>query len=271
MFRNKAARFFRLALAVSSGMIASNAYSAPVLYIHDSVGQLGTVDVATGTANVIGSMGTVMTDIAFDPLGNLYGLSFTHLYSINKNTAAVSVIGAHGISGGNALVFGNDGTLYGAGNTTTNLYKVNLATGASASLGNIGAYSAGDLAFNGGNFYLASTNSQLVRVNLASNAAGTVVGNFGFSNVFGLATAENGVLYGVSGTSIFSVNTATGAGTPLTNYLGQGLGISYGSSFVAEAAPIPLPAAVWLFGTGLLGLIGVARRKAYTAGQRIDA
>lgn len=32
---------------------------------------------------------------------------------------------------------------------------------------------------------------------------------------------------------------------------------------------VPLPAAVWLFGSGLLGLIGVARRK--TAGSRLHA
>ena len=29
----------------------------------------------------------------------------------------------------------------------------------------------------------------------------------------------------------------------------------------ADAAVIPVPAAVWLFGSGLLGLIGIARRK----------
>ncbi len=29
----------------------------------------------------------------------------------------------------------------------------------------------------------------------------------------------------------------------------------------AAAAPVPVPAAVWLFGSGLLGLVGVARRK----------
>lgn len=28
-----------------------------------------------------------------------------------------------------------------------------------------------------------------------------------------------------------------------------------------EFAPVPIPAAVWLFGSGLLGLIGMARRK----------
>jgi hypothetical protein len=32
-------------------------------------------------------------------------------------------------------------------------------------------------------------------------------------------------------------------------------------SFLTLASPIPVPAAVWLFGSGLLGLIGVARRK----------
>jgi hypothetical protein len=32
-------------------------------------------------------------------------------------------------------------------------------------------------------------------------------------------------------------------------------------------APVPVPAAVWLFGTGLLGLIGVARRKSKRRAQ----
>jgi hypothetical protein len=32
-------------------------------------------------------------------------------------------------------------------------------------------------------------------------------------------------------------------------------------SITADLAPIPIPAAVWLFGSGLVGLVGVARRK----------
>jgi hypothetical protein len=35
-----------------------------------------------------------------------------------------------------------------------------------------------------------------------------------------------------------------------------------GGDFSQYIAPIPIPAAVWLFGSGLLGLVGVARRKA---------
>ncbi len=35
-----------------------------------------------------------------------------------------------------------------------------------------------------------------------------------------------------------------------------------GDTLIAKAGPVvPVPAAVWLFGSGLIGLIGVARRK----------
>ena len=30
---------------------------------------------------------------------------------------------------------------------------------------------------------------------------------------------------------------------------------------ITSVTPVPVPAAVWLFGSGLLGLVGVARRK----------
>jgi len=35
-----------------------------------------------------------------------------------------------------------------------------------------------------------------------------------------------------------------------------------GNTLAVDLAPIPVPAAVWLFGSGLLGLAGVARRRA---------
>ena len=41
----------------------------------------------------------------------------------------------------------------------------------------------------------------------------------------------------------------------------NGSGIFYDNIVFAEVSPIPVPAAVWLFGSGLIGLIGIARRK----------
>jgi hypothetical protein len=37
--------------------------------------------------------------------------------------------------------------------------------------------------------------------------------------------------------------------------------VAFGSDVIEPPNPIPLPAAVWLFGSGLLGLIGIAIKK----------
>lgn len=43
---------------------------------------------------------------------------------------------------------------------------------------------------------------------------------------------------------------------------GPGPGGQKGNTLGVDLNPIPVPAAVWLFGSGLLGLVGVARRRA---------
>ena len=110
------------------------------LWIHDSNGNLGTYDFNSGIVTVIGNMGPVMTDIAYDPSGNLFGITFSSLYSIDPTTAGTSLIGSHRISGGNARVFGSDGTWYGAGHRTPNLFSIDVTTGTGTELGNMGVY-----------------------------------------------------------------------------------------------------------------------------------
>lgn len=217
--------------------IAGQAVAEPVLYIDDANGNLGTVDVQTGAVTVIGATGVVLTDIAFAPNGKLYGITFTDVYRIDPKTAAATRIGAHGIPQANALVFGSDGTLYATGNGTTNLYSINLYTGVANTLTSIGVNSAGDLAFNNGYLYLSSTTNELIEIDPYTYDV-TDVGPFGFADVYGLATGDDGVLYGVSGTQIFSVDTATGMGTFLSDYGGQGLLSANGTSFITEAKPV---------------------------------
>ena len=267
--RNKT-RFLTIILVVGLFVFGTMvAVAAPVMYVHDERGNLGLVDVVSGSVSMIGNMGTVMTDIAFDPYGNLYGLSLTTLYSINSETGTSRRIGNHGVSAGNALVFGADGTLYAAGNTSTSLYCLDKNTGTGTPLGNMRVSSGGDLAFHDGNFYLASSNSELVIIDLVSQefVAG-IIGAFGVSNMFGLATGDDGVLYGVAGTTIYTIDTQTGAALNPVSFAGQGLGNAYGQSFFTEAgadpdmpATIPEPSSMLLAATGLGVLFLVIKRK----------
>lgn len=58
-----------------------------------------------------------------------------------------------------------------------------------------------------------------------------------------------------------SVDQAGGDGIPGTPMAPLGPFAGFNANFNANLAPVPVPAAVWLFGSGLLGLVGVARRR----------
>ena len=91
---------------------------------------------------------------------------------------------------------------------------------------------------------------------------------FGFPNaggdplefLFEVTGGDAAGLYGGVG-SIGGIILSGGTGFTgdfTTDFSGSG-------TAVADVAPIPLPAAVWLFGSGLLGLVGVSRRRRASA------
>ena len=248
--------------AVTAAIVCCSALAAqaaPILWLSTSNNQLATVDVATGASNVIGNTGVFLTDIAFNPTGSLYGISFTDLYSVNKNTGQTTLIGNLGSVNGtaNALVFGSDGTLYMAGST---LYTVNTITGASTSVGGIGFQSAGDLAFVGSDLFMAADNDHLVKVDTLTGT-GTDIGAIGVQSVFGLASPDNATLYGMAGQAVFTINTSNGAaGSPVTFAPLLG-GFAAGSAFVTEAgASVPEPGTLALLGVSMAALGWTQRR-----------
>ncbi len=251
-----------LASAIALSTLSSAAFANPVLWVGDLNSKLGTVDVATGAVNVIGTMSTFMTDIAFDGAGNLYGISFSGLYSINKNTAASTFIGSFGSSISlNSLVFGPGGTLYGA---NSSLYSINTGSGVASLIGNGDASygSSGDLAVVNNKLYLSSAvgGDSLVQLNTGTGA-GTLIGSIGYGAVYGLASDNNLDLYGLTGTTIFKISTTNGAGSFLVNYAGKGLGDAGGTAFYEEAgASVAEPSALLLLGLGMVGLGSIRTR-----------
>jgi len=183
----------------------------------------------SGATVFIGRLPAVMSDVAsFN--GLLYGISApttfgsSVLYSINPNTGGGTVIGDTGVAL-NALVFGADGTLYGAGSDS--LYAISPSTGSSTLLGSgtgPGTYnSSGDLAFDGaGKLYLTSSGSSSGDKLLSldpSTGQGVAIGNTGFTNVYGLVYL-NGTMYGFSiGGQVVTINLSTGAAALVASYL----------------------------------------------------
>ncbi len=140
-------------------------------------------------------MGVTLRDIAFGLDGNLSGISFTSLYTIDKTTAASSLIGNIETLA-NSLAFDSSRILYTA---NSSLYTIDTSTSTTSLVGNGGdAYlSSSDLAFVGGESLLSSFGrDNLVKIN-TGDGSGARIGNIGLSSDFGLASPNATGLFGL--------------------------------------------------------------------------
>jgi hypothetical protein len=70
-----------------------------------------------------------------------------------------------------------------------------------------------------------------------------------------------------AGSTVWMLSSADGNGDGImgipmpTGGPFQGFNANFSANMTSTAKPVPVPAAVWLFGSGLLGLVGIARRK----------
>lgn len=90
-------------------------------------------------------------------------------------------------------------------------------------------------------------------------------GGFNYSAIFGVDTASLGATAEFELALYDSVSSTFTLMSGFTKQLDNAYLVSFGSiSGVVQGVdlqPVPVPAAAWLFGSGLIGLVGIARRK----------
>jgi hypothetical protein len=145
-----------------------------------------------------------LTDIAQDPKGNLWAISFTNLYKASP-TGRLTLVGSLGDVAANAIEFAQDGTLF-LGTNKGDLLTVDPATARTKIVGSygVGHVSSGDLAFYNGKLYATVTSRDNKVDHLAvfnpKTGEKTAMSEQLPNDVFGLFVSEN-KLFGITHSS----------------------------------------------------------------------
>ncbi len=266
---------FLVALFCARGVSAETIGFIPgALYGTDGYA-LYIIDKATGDATRIGTHGELdgssLVDLAFDPQGNLYGISMSvtnpwtyeeeyeivveaRLYKISPGTGLAVGVGQLGIGiifeGG--LCFSDNGTLYGANQgdaSAASLFTINPLSGAGSTIGRNAGYSRdiNGLAYDGDKLYALERKTNTLGTIDTLTGAFYPIGMTGLllsvGNAGGLAfDRATGKLYAaLNGGMLCTINKETGAATFISLMLPQqGLAFAPPSAwditFAADAA-----------------------------------
>ncbi|MBK5214111.1 MAG: choice-of-anchor J domain-containing protein, partial [Flavobacteriaceae bacterium] len=185
-------------------------------YVLDNLGAFYSFDVASGFYTSLGTISGEWLGMEYDQTsGILYAISLTNLYTIDPIGVSATLVGPLGLTGGAlpiALAIDGAGVGYTYDLVDDNLYSINMATGATTLVGNIGF----DANFGQGMCYDALTDT----VYMAAFNNGSFAGEWR------------------------SVNTTTGASTligPIVTTAGitQVAWVSIGETLPPPACPEP--------------------------------
>lgn len=200
-----------LLLSVAATSVLTTSTQAGTFYVSTSDNQVGEIDELTGSYTKIASTPT-FTDIALSPLDELFGITFSKLYSVDLDSKESTKIGKLGKKL-NALGFSDDNNLYGAGGA--NFYSIDTSSGKASSISKIpGFSSSGDIVFDAARdlFWATSTGDSLWSI--TRDGVGTKIGDIGYGAVYGLAFGDDKTLFGYTANQDqLAFNLETGAGT----------------------------------------------------------
>jgi hypothetical protein len=274
---------FAVAGAMLAGFATAQAQSLPSTNNADL--WLFVADTSTGTtfAEDLGSSASINKLL---PTSSLLpaGTDFSSNKPVSLSGASLNIAASGGLStflgsaGSDTLEWGVLGAQYP---TTTNAKAVTEAPGGIVVLASEPTVQGSQLAqdsFGNIQTVASSFNNDLAYVNgsgvslkwsagsSTTNIWGAGVGDVGGStSLYGQGPDQSGIALGQS-VSLFGITGDGGKGQLQTYDLGDNLTLSSNGTLTVSSGstppPVPLPAAVWLFGSGLLGLLGVGRRRA---------
>lgn len=191
--------------------------------LHDVTLSAAGSDVALGQLRFAGGTPRSVTDLARCPDGTLYAVDSFSLYTLDRS-AVLTLVGATGLEGveGETVALACDaaGALWAG--AAFSLHRLSRETGKATLVGATGAPAfSGDLAFApDGRLYgtvMTSDVGDALAVFDTTSGAGAVIGDTGFSPVYGLAFA-GGRLFGLTGGrqgQLLDLDPVTGKGTVL--------------------------------------------------------
>jgi len=206
-----------------------------LIYFHDGSSNIGTYDARSGLIRFIGNTNVALTDIAFSPSGDLFGVTENALYQINRLNADTEFVGELGVENTVALEFDPLGRLFAA-TRDGQLVMLDTETGLALVLGNLGFSAAGDLAISQtGTLYMSTPNDEIVsidtnRLGSALTSTAEIVGATGVDRIFGLAFDSQGNLLGFSGSNVYLIDTNNASASLLANLQGIGVGQAFGAA-----------------------------------------
>lgn len=190
----------RFLLVICFAFFSTANLVSQVIYVNAEGEQLYRYDVANCTYELVVNIEQISTisDIAFHPNGNLYGItSFGQLVGIDTLTGSLSLVNNFPFDFDllieyTSLTIDANGVAY-TSDIDGELRTYDFSNGSSLSLGNTGYPAAGDLTFYEGNLYVSTSDDEIVQIDIDNPANSNVIISVpGFTNLFGFVSNWEG-------------------------------------------------------------------------------